>query len=173
MIFQLPSHFDKNEWFILISIILLIMVIYFLPKHFQFVQVLSIWLFNFSIGETVDFTVATPPIDLYDVNDSKKYELFDLILYLSLYPASIYIFLTLLKTWKVLKKHWIIYLLIVAIITTLLEWISNQTGVFHYNHWSTWYSLPVYFVIYGINMYLYLFIKRHIRLNNKREIEKV
>lgn len=143
------------------------MTIYFLPKHFQFVQILSIWLFNISLGETVDFTVAAPPFDLYDVNDAKKYEIFDLILYFSLYPASVYIFLTLFESCKLLKEHWIGDIIITAIITTVLEWVSNQMGVFKYNHWSTWFSLPIYFGIYAINLYLYLFVKKRVMLDNK------
>jgi hypothetical protein len=34
------------------------------------IVLLGLWLFNFYLGQTVDFAIAqAPPIDLYDYND--------------------------------------------------------------------------------------------------------
>lgn len=78
--FTMPDHFDENEWFIII-VILLSTILFKLPKRFPSEITILILLLSVAIPKIIDHTIATPwPYDLYDLNDSNAFEWFDLIL---------------------------------------------------------------------------------------------
>lgn len=75
--FKLPEIFDKNEWFITISLIYLIISFSILPKIFPRGMIISILLYFAVIGLTADVLIAVDyPVDLYTITDSSKLEIY-------------------------------------------------------------------------------------------------
>lgn len=169
MILYTPIAFDKNEWFIIISMFIMFILIMLIPKLLNFVQVLSLWLFNIFLAHAVDYSVIGKPINLYYSNDSNNYEIFDFLLYYFLYPSSLYLFFIGFAYWHFLRKHWFIYVCCATIITTALEYFAHLMGVFTYINWSIWYSLFVYIPLYSLHVGLYHFVKYQIKqFNNSK-----
>jgi hypothetical protein len=109
-------------------------------------------LFNVFLGQTVDYIIAVPPYDLYDVNDRPNYEIFDFILYFLLYPPTAYLVIYFYNKWRIKGLYVIAYIVGCAILTVGLEWVAHFFHVFTYKNWILIYSFPVYFAVYGLNI---------------------
>ncbi|WML56127.1 hypothetical protein [Neobacillus sp. PS2-9] len=158
----LPNKFDENEIFILILCVLYSFVfVTLLHKRFTYSTSIILFLFNISIGITVDHFLAGPPLDLYDVMDTKEFELFDLFLYIFIYGPATYTFIYIYDKWGYLnsnsKKY--LYLLFIAILNTVFEYVAVLFNVYEYNGWKVYYSIPVYLLVYCTNIYLLKLLK--------------
>lgn len=174
MIMYPPEKFDGNEWFILISLTLVLIIALLLPKRFPPVVVVFMMLFNVFIGQTVDYTIAVPPYNLYDVNDISEYEIFDCLLYFLLYPPTAYLVIYFYNKWRIKGLYVIAYILGCALITVGLEWLAVLFHVFKYNGWKLIYSGPVYFGVYGSNILMLRLTQYYLRYkgemtNNKKK----
>lgn len=92
MILYPPERFDINEWFTLFSLAVSLTIALMLPKRFSPVFITVFAVFTVFISQTVDSLIAVKPFDLYDVNDSSKYEVMDIAIYYLNYPTYTYIF---------------------------------------------------------------------------------
>jgi hypothetical protein len=81
MILYLPEKFDENEWTILIALIANILIFMFLPKKLPKEITPLIVLLSISFPKIMDHSMGVKPYNLYDLTDTNKYELFDLLLY--------------------------------------------------------------------------------------------
>lgn len=84
----LPVQFDQNEWFVIIALIISYSIIIYLPKKIPFSIFVLISVYALVIARMYDHTIESPTVDYYDIMDTTKYDLFDLLLYL-LYPPRI------------------------------------------------------------------------------------
>lgn len=162
MILVPPEPFDRNEWFIIAASLVSMLVMLLLKRRFPSIVIWYMFLFNFYLGLVVDLSIATTPLDLYDVNDSIKYEWFDVILYLFCYPPSAYVIIYFYDRWGLKGMKLVLYLIVCALITTGLEGLSVWAGVFHYKGWRLVYSFPVYIVVYLMNIGILGFIRKHL-----------
>ena len=158
----LPKKFDENEIFIIIvSIIFTLILVYLFPKRLSYPINIIIILFNISIGITTDHILAGPPLDLYDVMDSKKFELFDLILYIFVYGPFTYIAIYIYDKWlyhkSTIKKFF--YLVFLSLLNTGFEVIAVYLKIYIYHGWKPYYSFSVYLLIYYINFHLIKLLK--------------
>jgi hypothetical protein len=163
MIFYPLEKFDENEWFIIISLVLVLTICLLLPKKFAPMVVVFVILFNVFLGQTVDYILAVPPYDLYDINDHKKYELFDGIIYFLLYPPTAYLVLYLYVKCRIKGVFVIAYIVGWALFTTGLEWMAYLFGVFKYRGWKLIYSTPVYIAVYTLNILILQFVQHFLR----------
>ena len=159
----LPNNFDENEILILIiSVLYSYIFVKLLPKRFTYSTSIILFLFNISIGITVDHFLAGPPLDFYDVMDSKEFELFDLILYIFIYGPATYTFIYIYDKWvnpkSYLKKA--LYLLFISLLNTVFEYVAVLLNVYVYNGWKVYYSIPVYLLVYYTNIYLLKSLKK-------------
>ncbi|MFD0695276.1 hypothetical protein ACFQZT_14295 [Paenibacillus sp. GCM10027628] len=159
MILYLPKNFNANEWFILIAGTLLLALVLLLPKRMSFIEMLLIWLFNILLTESADFFIGVPPLDLYDFNDWPQYEVFDLLLYLFMYPPIAYFFIYIYDIWKPRKLQAAFLIVVCSLVTTALEGCSIKFYVFTYKGWSLPYSFPTYILVFVLNLLLYRFMK--------------
>lgn len=134
-----------------------------LKRRFPAIVIWYVFLFNYFLGVLVDFTIATPPLDLYDANDWPNYEWFDVILYLFCYPPAAYVVIYLYDRWSLRGMKLLTYLVVCALITTGLEWISDWVGVYHYKGWRLVYSFPVYIAAYWVNIGMLHFLRRQLK----------
>jgi hypothetical protein len=161
MILYTPLRFDLNEWFIICSAITGIVISLVLPKRFSPVLTTFIVLLNVYLAQTVDFLLAVPPYDLYDENDSPKFEIMDYVLYFISYPPVAYIMLHFYDRWKLKGARIILYIAGWSFLTMGLEGLANLAHVYTYKGWQLSYSLLAYIGIYTVNI-LILHLARYL-----------
>jgi hypothetical protein len=170
MILYPPVRFDLNEWFIIAITVLGWSIYLSLRDHFSLIVLIGLWLFNFYLGQTVDFAIGlAPPIDLYDVNDRSQYEWFDLFLYCFTYlPEALFV------VWGYIRLRprgwWLAaYLVAVALATTGSEAVAWMCNVYHYKGWSLYYSFLFYIFWSAMNITLYRLIVRLLPQGRRHE----
>lgn len=145
-----PVRFDANEWFVCITMLVLIVLFAVTPKMFSMQAALCLMLFHSVLGLTADMIIGVAyPWDFYDTMDTPGYDWFDFFIYTVNYPLYGYFFGTGMKLWE--RRGWPLPLLIAgaALLSLLLEWLSVQFQVFQYkNGWHVWDSLLAYSVIF-------------------------
>lgn len=157
------NSFNKNEWFILISLVLGLFLVFFIKKRFQTKEFLIYLLIGVFSGLVFDKTISLEPFEFYDVNDSSTYEFMDFLSYLSYGPFS-YLFIYLYDYFKVKLSHTPIYILIWSVISVAIEYLAYRLGVYHYKDGYVFiYGFPIYLIVMSLQIYLY----RHI--NNRLE----
>jgi hypothetical protein len=163
MFLYLPESFNINEWFIIIGVILNILTFKLLPKKIPKAITPLIVLLSISFPKVLDHTIAVVPIDLYNINDSKNYELFDLILY-AVYPMFGYLFIYLVEVLKPRGIMFVLYFIAWDVFAVIFEFFLNKLHVFNYNGWNIIFSLPVYLITL---CFTYIFYIYTINLNKK------
>jgi hypothetical protein len=154
----LPQQFDENEWFIIVSIVTSFAFIYFLPRRFP--TSISILTLSFSIfiARVTDELLAGPKVDFYDVIDSGKYELFDIISY-AMYAPFAYVFVYIFDRYNLKGMKLFFYIVGFSLIGWGVEWVSAYFHVFTYKEWKFSYSLAVYLIIQPITLLFFILIK--------------
>jgi len=159
-----PVSFDENEWFLVISSALIWAVMIFLPKRLSVVSITVIWALNLCLAQTADFLIGKKPVQLYNYNDSERFEWSDVWLYVLSYPPAVYLFVYGLEKWKSCfhRNPWRIAFFITgaALVTTGLEAAAVHYGVFQYYTWHLYYSFVVYLGVYGLNLWVYRLMLR-------------
>jgi hypothetical protein len=161
MILYPPVRFDLNEWFVIAVTVLGWSVYLLLRDRFSLIVLIGLWLFNYYLGQTVDFAIALgPPIDLYDYNDVPQYEWIDVVMHLFTYPAA-----ELIVVWGYARfrpRGWWLaaYVVAVALVTTGSEAVAWMCNVYHYKGWTLYYSFLFYIVSTALNIALYRLILR-------------
>ncbi|TVY09086.1 hypothetical protein [Paenibacillus cremeus] len=155
---ELPVSFDANEWFILSSLIITYGLMLLLPKRFPRTITILLFLFTTIIAKMFDLILATPPYDLYDINDTPGYELFDLFTWF-LYPPFGYFLVYLYDRWHLNGIYKWFYILAFSMFSVGFEWLTNQFHVYQYNGWNVIYSLPIYLIVICFTLLYYHFIK--------------
>src|SRR5207253_482020 len=117
-----------------------------LPKRFPKAITAIIVLYSIAMPKVLDHTIAVKPYNLYDLTDSSKYELFDLIMY-AIYPPFGYLFIYIYDYFKFKGIRFVMYIFFWSIASIGMEFIANQLHVFNYHGWRLIYSLPIYTVI--------------------------
>jgi len=160
MILYPPERFDANEWFVLISVVLVFTVSFLLPRRLSAVDITATVVFNLYLSQSVDSMIAVAPFDLYDVSDSSKYEMLDIVIYFFLYPPVAYLFLHFYDRMEKSVGRLVLYVLGWSLFTTFLEWLSVQYRVFAYKGWHIAFSPLVYIGVYVLNI-MVLHLTRH------------
>lgn len=102
------------------------------------------YLFRITVVTFFDHTTSVRPWDLYDVNDSSKYQLMDFTYYVMNGPFSYY-FIYLYSKLRIMGYQTILYILIWSSFALLAEWIGVKIGLFHYDKGYKMYcSFPIY-----------------------------
>ncbi|PKG24399.1 hypothetical protein [Niallia nealsonii] len=161
MFLYFPEKFDENEWTIIVTVIINVLIFSFLPKKIPKEITPLIVLLSISFPKVMDHSMAVKPFELYDLTDTSKYELFDLVLY-GAYPAFGYLFVYFSDYFKGLKL--VLYFIFWNMIAIGIEFLLVKLHVFVYTGWKLIYSLPVYTVVISIT---YLFYRFATYYNNK------
>jgi hypothetical protein len=166
-----PERFDINEWFILLSLAVSLIIALMLPKRFSPVSITVFAVFTVFISQTVDSLIAVKPFDLYDVSDSSKYEIMDIVIYYLNYPTYTYIFLYFYDKWKLKGIYRILYIIGFSLLSVFFEWLAHLCHVFTYKGWKLWYSPFMYLGTYILYI-LILHLTQNL-LNADEKMEKV
>ncbi|QCJ44240.1 hypothetical protein FAY30_21310 [Bacillus sp. S3] len=153
-----PDQFDRNEWFIIISLIVMYTLIFLLPKRFPHTVTLIMLLFSMTYVQVLDHILAGLSFNLYDINDVETYEWFDLITWF-LYPPFGYFFVYFFDKWSVRRTGVFWYIFLWVLIAIGEEALSLKFNIFTYIGWKLSYSIPVYFITLSIYLLFFLYIK--------------
>jgi hypothetical protein len=156
LVLDFPKLFDSNEWCIIL-LILLNVILFKLPKRFPNAITVLMILLSISIAKIVDHTIAVFPVDLYDINDTKRYELFDLLLY-ACYPPFGYLCTYFYMSLKKRGLFVLLYIIIWALFAVIFEYFLVKIQVFRYNGWSIFYSFPTYLIVISIYLIFLNFV---------------
>ncbi|MFP5111491.1 CBO0543 family protein [Bacillaceae bacterium C204] len=149
------KSFDWNEWVVIITLLLLNLLILITPKIFSMIEGTAHYLFGITVVTFFDHTTSVRPWDLYDVNDSSKYQLMDFIYYVMNGPFSFF-FMYLYSKLRIKGYQMILYILIWSSFGLLAEWIGVKIGLFHYNKgYKMYWSFPIYMLIQTIQIIYY------------------
>ncbi|MFC7062080.1 hypothetical protein [Halobacillus seohaensis] len=161
---MLWEAFDKNEISILIMNVIAYIILLFLLHKFRRDITVLILIIGFSIGVIYDFTIGGGLMDFYKLNDSNRYEVFDLIYYL-LFAPFIYFFLYLYEALKINKVTFIWYVLAWALFGVLMQWFLTVVEVIEYQKgYKLTFSFSVFLVTQTVTGLYYEFIKSRVEV---------
>jgi len=154
------KSFDWNEWFVIITLLSLNLLILITPKIFSMIEGIAHYLFGITVVHFFDHTTSVRPWDFYDVNDSSKYQLMDFTYYVMNGPFS-YLFIYLYSKLRIKGFQMILYILIWSSFGLLAEWIGVKIGLFHYDKgYKMYWSFPIYMLIQTIQIIYYHIIQK-------------
>ncbi|WP_408011531.1 hypothetical protein ACJROX_15355 [Pseudalkalibacillus sp. A8] len=153
------NSFDLNEWYVIISLVLLIILIWVTPKVFSFIEGTAHFVYGVYIGMFYDHTISVSPWDFYDVNDNSSYQSIDFFSYLMYGPYS-YFFMYLYVRLKIKGFMTIAYILSWIVLSLFLEWVGREVGLFHYEKgYRMYWSVPIYMSAQILQIIYYHLIK--------------
>lgn len=138
-----PEHFDANEWFLVLSLLGIGGFSLWLPRRFPNIITVLLYCVGPVLAMNADFLLGVPPIDVYNINDTGRYEVFDLLFYFVYAPFS-YLFIYFFNKWRL--RGWAVglYVLACSTVGAGYEHIANLCHVFHYKNWNLGYSFMTY-----------------------------
>lgn len=162
----LPERFDQNEWFIILNILFGYLWVFFVPRRFPKAISVLVVLFSVCMALVVDHAIASPPLDLYDIGDHKKYEWMDIITYVMYTPyalLSAYLFDKLNPKGLYVTA----YIVGLSLLSVFFEWLADLMHVFTYNKWNLFYSFAVYLVSSSLYLWFFRFIMGHYKKSKR------
>ncbi len=153
--------FNANEWFVILSVIVTNLVIWFVPKIFSKLESIGYYIFGIYIGLFFDHTISIKPWDFYDVNDKSAYEFIDFLSYI-MYGPFAYFFLYFYVRWNITRMKIIPYIFVWSAFSLLMEWMGVKIGLFHYDKgYKMYWSFPIYLFSQSLLIVFYhLCVKR-------------
>jgi hypothetical protein len=162
--------FNENEWFVIGSIIVLNVVIWFVPKIFSRIEAIGYYIFGIYIGLFYDHTISIKPWDFYDVNDNSSYQFIDFLSYIMYGPYG-YFFLYFYVRLKIKGLKTIPYILIWSSFSMLMEWTGLKVGLFHFDKgYKMYWSFPIYLLSQSMMIIFYHLVVRD-QKHPKRKVE--
>jgi hypothetical protein len=158
----LPVKFDQNEWFIILNCVLGYSWLIFVPKRYPPVISVLVILFTVTVAIIMDHTIATPPLDLYDLNDRNKYEVTDVITYFMYAPyalLSVYLY----DKFNPKGLYFTAYVIMWSLLAVGFEWLAIIFNVFKYHGWTLLYSFSFYLFATTLHFKFFQFILRYFK----------
>lgn len=158
--------FNGNEWFVIISMIILYYLIWKLPKIMSTSEAIAYTIYGMFIVVIHDHNMGVGPFDYYDVNDSSAFQFMDFLSYIMFGPYS-YILIWLYIKLNIRGYQHILYILAWTSLAILIEWLTTKIGLYHYkNGYSIYYSIPIYLGVQTLQLVIYNLHSREKRMNS-------
>ena len=139
--------FNSNEWFVLTSFCVGILMVFLLPKRFPKKTTGIYLLCGVFFGFLFDHTLNILPVSFYDINDTSRFELMDFVSHL-MYGPYCYLFMFLYDRWHIKPRFSLVYILAWSFISIGFEQLSVALGVFHYqNGFNIFYSFVIFLTV--------------------------
>lgn len=162
----LPVQFDQNEWFIILNCLFGYLWVVFVPRRYPHAISIMVVLFTVTVAVIMDHTIATPPLDMYDINDLEKYESTDVITYFMYSPyglLSVYLY----DKFNPKGLYFTTYVIMWSLLAVGFEWLAYIYNVFKYNGWTLYYSFSFYLFATTLHLKFFQFILRYYRETSK------
>ncbi|MBT2215724.1 hypothetical protein KK120_07805 [Virgibacillus dakarensis] len=154
---SLPIAFDENEVYIIIWLILSFCLFFLLPKRFPLSITIVMMLLGVVIAKLFDHLLSSPELNFYNLMDTGKYELFDIISY-CLYAPFAYFFIYFFDKLHIRGLGIFLYILVWSWIGIMFEGISVIFHFFNYHGWKLTYSFGVYLITQSLTLLLFRFL---------------
>ncbi|MED4018462.1 hypothetical protein [Sutcliffiella cohnii] len=155
------DSFNINEWFVIVSLVFMIIMIWITPKIFTILEGIAYFIFGIVYGMFYDHTISIKPWDFYDVNDNSSYQLIDFLSYV-MYGGYSYFFLYLYEKMNIKGHGNLIYVLIWSCFSFLMEWIGVKIGLFHFDKgYKMYWSIPIYIIAQSMLIIFYQITKKN------------
>ncbi|MFD2673224.1 hypothetical protein [Marinicrinis sediminis] len=154
------QQFDQNEWSILIGLIAGYLLIFLLPHRIPARYVVLSLLWGFCAVILINFTIGGGLLDYFVVNDSDRYEWFDLMTYFMFAPFS-YLFIYFYDAWNIQKQTFFLYVLGWTVLSMVTQIFSTYMGMTHYqNGYKESYNVLSFLIIQTITGLYYMYLKQ-------------
>lgn len=141
--------------YMIIVVAILLVYIWFMPKHLDRRDMLVIWI-STSFTELVVDLYLDKGLNLYYFGASNELEIRVLTMKLFTAPVFGLIYLNFMpKNFKKFIPYWVGW----AIFSTMFEWTTTYFGYLTYTGWHLFYSFIFYVAILPIVRWYYLYIK--------------
>jgi hypothetical protein len=158
-------HFNMNEWFILISVVVGAILVIKVPKRFSKKTTLLYLLCGVFTGFFFDHVLSVLPVSYYDINDNSTFEVMDFFSHFMYAPVS-YFFFYLYNMFHIKPTVTPIYILVWVFVSIGIERFCVHIGIFHYSHgYNIYYSFAIYLVVIS----LWVFFYRTIEVNGEKQ----
>lgn len=153
------EQFDKNEWFVLIMLVISYSLVVFLPRRHPRSWIILSLVWGFASSTLFDFTIGGGLLDFYRVNDTDRYELTDLFTYFMFAPFG-YIFIYAYELLKINKRTFVYYVLGWALAGVAVQKVSEWMGMTHYqNGYRLEYNFVVFLAVQTVTALFYEYVK--------------
>lgn len=157
---MLWEKFSFNELYILMMAVFAYTAVFVFPKQLPRGVAIFFLIWGFASSTLFDFSIGGGLFDFYKVNDSDKYELFDLIAYFLFAPFS-YFFVYFYKLLKINRKYFIPYILGWTILGLTMEKVSSLVGVTQYQGgYKIYFSVIVFLTVQTTTALYYELIRK-------------
>lgn len=156
----LPQQFDQNEWFVLLTLTLVYVLLILFRKKLRLSIAVLLLMFTITIARVIDHILAWPGNDLYDVMDTGKFELFDVLTYFLFAPFAV-LYIYIYEKYQIRGLVLLIYIVSFALFSVLVESLALYFGVFTYKGWKLPYTLVFYMYMEVMLLFFYRFIRKH------------
>ncbi|MDF2963713.1 MAG: hypothetical protein K0S39_5448 [Paenibacillus sp.] len=154
--------YDWNEWFMIISSVVLVSLYLCIRKYFHPIITIIIWVYSVAFVETIDYFLVGSPFKLYYFSDNETYEPSAVLIHLTQYPCSSLLFLYFYDRWKLNGYKCVGYILIWNGIAIFYEWLCLINKVLTYTGWKLVYSIPTYPISSILLITVFHFTKKHL-----------
>ncbi|MFC3015463.1 hypothetical protein [Virgibacillus litoralis] len=165
----LPEQFNENEWFIILTTVCGFILILLLPKRYPHVISILMVLFTVTIAIIMDHLIATPPLDLYDLNDLEKYEVTDIVTYLMYSPYAL-LCVYLFDKFDPKGKYITTYVVFWSLFALGFEWLAVFFNVFKFSGWTFLNSFAFYLLATSIYILFFRFIMDSLKSKKAKEV---
>jgi hypothetical protein len=155
--------FDWNEWYFILSTIIIISLFLPIRKYFHPVIVTTIWISMVVFVATIDYFLLATPFKLYIFGDNSTYELSGALFHFFMYPCASLIFLFIYERFEQYGKKTAWYILFWSGFALFFEWLSVQNQALTYTGWKLYYSIPTYPITAVFLILFFHFIKKQLR----------
>lgn len=146
--------------------IVLLLFVLFMPKRLSWREIFFVWMTIGLMAWMTDTLVAVQ-LDLFDMGHPQKRGIGEVINYTIIPPSLSVIFLNFFQS----ERKWI-YAIIFTIISVIYEWGLVQVGNMKLHGWHTWWSIPVYLLMFGVIVpWILRFLRKENADNDGRERE--
>lgn len=153
------NHFDANEWFIVIGLIVGFFLVLWVPQRFDKKTAGVFLMCGVFFGFFFDHTLSVFPISFYVINDSSKFEVMDFLSHVMYAPVS-YFFFYLYDLFNIKTRNSLLYVLVWAFLSCGIERLAVAVGVFHYQHgYGIFLSFEIYLVVLSFWVFFYRVIR--------------
>jgi hypothetical protein len=154
-------HLDVDGlWYIMGIGILVFLFMLFMPKRIKWREIYLTFGLIAGLAFMAD-TITAMWFDFFDLGKKGGYGLGD-VMTIAIIPSALsVIFLNFLK----LDKKWG-YVVLFTFLSFLYEWGAVQSGFMILKGWHTWWSIPFYFLMFG------LFLPWHLRVMRNESVGK-
>ncbi|WP_226528371.1 hypothetical protein [Metabacillus niabensis] len=135
----------EGIWFPFTLCIISLIYILFMPKRLTWREIYLIFGTVGYVAVMIDMFLMLNYFDAFDLGrDPEQEGIGDLISYGIIPSCYAVIFLNHLKE----KNKWI-YVTLFTLLSSLSEWLLVQVGYMKLKGWQTWWSIPVFIIVFG------------------------